>query len=526
MNLNDLYEMRDRRDAYQRDYDHSVAGMDDHQSQAYQADGGANDERSDLDPTDWYVVKNGKMFAVSVYPNQEQQAIALGYSRTRAEARAKAGKQGVAEGSLNEVTQGVEHSEWVDNVRDAYPGVKIIKKRTEDGRHIKSQAILNGQLVGQYNMNTGVGTFKAPKQQGVAEGLEQHSPVAQAITRRILMQRTDLLAKWGPEKVGQAIDEVADSVGDVEEIGSSDVSAYVRRVEQTLDNMESNLDENILGFLGGQTKKKPVMKDPYADRLELARRERNAQSLYFKNLLAKFNSGDGMAEHEKRDLGRWLATQPGNFKAKHELEQYMDEGEMHNAGHSMDSAESGEYDYEGDMAKDDLKTIVRAARRLSGMLDDNENMPEWVQSKINKAADYVDTAADYIESNQEPELAEGGQGSGRPTLGAWDTTSGQVGRVEKTAQGIRHHADPSRYGGTEPDDEDNHLMSRSHISRLGKMTEPELDEGEKVGNMDADQFDAAMARLKQLAGAGPMKTVWDPEKRVYRNVPTAVQPKK
>jgi hypothetical protein len=77
--------------------------------------------------------------------------------------------QGMAESSLNEVTQGVEHSEWVDNVRDAYPGVKIIKKRTEDGRHIKSQAILNGQLVGQYNMNTGVGTFKAPKQQGVAE---------------------------------------------------------------------------------------------------------------------------------------------------------------------------------------------------------------------------------------------------------------------------------------------------------------------------------------------------------------------
>ena len=78
-------------------------------------------------------------------------------------------EQGMAERSLNEVTQGVEHSEWVDNVRDAYPGVKIIKKRTEDGRHIKSQAILNGQLVGQYNMNTGVGTFKAPKQQGVAE---------------------------------------------------------------------------------------------------------------------------------------------------------------------------------------------------------------------------------------------------------------------------------------------------------------------------------------------------------------------
>jgi TonB family protein len=47
---------------------------------------------------------------------------------------------------------------------------------------------------------------------------------------------------------------------------------------------------------------------------------------------------------------------------------------------------------------------------------------------------------------------------------------------------------------------------------------------EKIGNMDADAFDSAMARLKKLAGAGPMKTVWDPTKRVYRNMPTAVQP--
>ena len=53
-----------------------------------------------------------------------------------------------------------------------------------------------------------------------------------------------------------------------------------------------------------------------------------------------------------------------------------------------------------------------------------------------------------------------------------------------------------------------------------------VTEEEKVGNMPADKFDDAMARLKQLAGAGPLKTVWDPQKRVYKNMPTAVQPKK
>jgi hypothetical protein len=79
-------------------------------------------------------------------------------------------------------------------------------------------------------------------QEGVAEGMldnpgSQDSPVASAIIRRILMQRTDLLAKHGPEKVGAAVDEVADFVGDVDEIGSSDVSGWVRHVEQMLGNV-------------------------------------------------------------------------------------------------------------------------------------------------------------------------------------------------------------------------------------------------------------------------------------------------
>jgi hypothetical protein len=47
---------------------------------------------------------------------------------------------------------------------------------------------------------------------------------------------------------------------------------------------------------------------------------------------------------------------------------------------------------------------------------------------------------------------------------------------------------------------------------------------EKVGNMDADAFDDAISRLKKLAGAGPLRTVYDPNKRVYKNVPHAVQP--
>ena len=63
-----------------------------------------DDERHDLDPTDWYIVKDGKMLVASIYPRQTQQALAQGFSRTRAEAKSRDNSQGVAEGSLNELS--------------------------------------------------------------------------------------------------------------------------------------------------------------------------------------------------------------------------------------------------------------------------------------------------------------------------------------------------------------------------------------------------------------------------------------
>jgi len=77
--------------------------------------------------------------------------------------------------------------------------------------------------------------------QGVPESIED-SPVASAITRRILMQRPDLLEKYGPVAVTQAIDDVADFVGDTDEIGSSDVSGWIKQVERSL----GGVDEGIL----------------------------------------------------------------------------------------------------------------------------------------------------------------------------------------------------------------------------------------------------------------------------------------
>jgi flavodoxin len=60
------------------------------------------------------------------------------------------------------------------------------------------------------------------------------SDAEQAILKRIMIAHTDLLKQYGPEKVMQAAEEVAYNVGDTQEIGSSDVSGWVKQVEYIL----------------------------------------------------------------------------------------------------------------------------------------------------------------------------------------------------------------------------------------------------------------------------------------------------
>ncbi len=69
--------------------------------------------------------------------------------------------------------------------------------------------------------------------------------------------------------------------------------------------------------------------------------------------------------------------------------------------HFVEEKDEREYDYEGDMAKSQLKSIITNAQRLHDMLEDDTNLPEWVQSKITLAEDYVLTAANYMEGEED-----------------------------------------------------------------------------------------------------------------------------
>jgi hypothetical protein len=60
-----------------------------------------------------------------------------------------------------------------------------------------------------------------------------------------------------------------------------------------------------------------------------------------------------------------------------------------------------EYGYEGDMAMNQLSTLIRCAEMIKDTLKPDTDLPEWVQSKITLASDYIVTAADYLHSELE-----------------------------------------------------------------------------------------------------------------------------
>lgn len=70
-------------------------------------------------------------------------------------------------------------------------------------------------------------------------------------------------------------------------------------------------------------------------------------------------------------------------------------------GFVTEAVDKGEYDYEGQMARTQLQTTMRNCRDMIAMLKDDDNMPEWVQSKITLAQDYITSVRDYLQSKEE-----------------------------------------------------------------------------------------------------------------------------
>jgi hypothetical protein len=113
---------------------------------------------------------------------------------------------------------------------------------------------------------------------------------------------------------------------------------------------------------------------------------------------------DSEASGEKRGRGR-----PKGTKQSIGAKGPSGKSKLMTKEGDVDVTDQGEYDQEGDMAKDDIKTIVRHAQALSRVLGDDDNLPEWVQSKLAKIEGMMISIDEYMqnqESDDEEPIAE------------------------------------------------------------------------------------------------------------------------
>ena len=382
------------------------------------------------------------------------------------------------------------------------------------------------------------------------------SAVASAIIRRILLQRTDLLSKYGPEKVGQAVDDVADFVGDTDEIGSSDVSGWVRQVEQTLGNMqegvaEADINAVDINQVASQMKFLPTTKQ--AKQYKFVKDGVPGQMLPMTYTVSAQEqpvvtvTSDGKETQNIAAPNDIIMSGPSkeNYVVKAAKFPKLYQG---NAGGTV---------------------VPEQSPRLVALYTGNTPITftaPWGESMILKPGDYLVKDGDagyyrvakveYKQTYNEPGQ-KGVAEAGPVTIGSkipksdTETFGLEPGRPYKIN-------DPKDWKkGDRPraiqqliptQDKKDHIRSRLGQHRAPVLPEQGVAEGdisqlekdvadapvepianmeaqEKIGGRhDADDFDSMVLRMKKLAGAGPMKTVWDPARRVYRNMPTAVQP--
>ena len=78
---------------------------------------------------------------------------------------------------------------------------------------------------------------------------------------------------------------------------------------------------------------------------------------------------------------------------------------LHKGDRKGDVNEEKHDDHEPEMIRNQLKTVARASKRIEKHTRKKVNFQAWVQSKITKASDYLDSAADYLDSeNMKEEL--------------------------------------------------------------------------------------------------------------------------
>ena len=99
---------------------------------------------------------------------------------------------------------------------------------------------------------------------------------------------------------------------------------------------------------------------------------------------------------------------------------------------TKEAKDSHEYDYEGEMVHNQLQQMLHHIAELKGMVKPNTNLPEWVQSKITLACDYIQTASDYLSGEMKEE-------NGMPFKGPYRKVGERKDEYGNTVKNVAKH---------------------------------------------------------------------------------------
>jgi len=101
-----------------------------------------------------------------------------------------------------------------------------------------------------------------------------------------------------------------------------------------------------------------------------------------------------------------------------------------------------EYGYEGEMAMSQLKGIISHAKQLHDMLEPDTDLPEWVQSKLTLAYDYMQTVTDYMSTELDEDAAPTNNAGGGKIAGMGVGPQGEPGVTPKAMQRYKKKNNP------------------------------------------------------------------------------------
>jgi hypothetical protein len=161
----------------------------------------------------------------------------------------------------------------------------------------------------------------------------------------------------------------------------------------------------------------------------------------------------------------------------------------------------------------------------SGQMGDNT----FVEEDITEVQDYLGDVFHDPSINSWKDVLQQSQGMSDGQLDEKSVSQAQF----RTMAAAAHNPEFAKKVGISRDvaKEFNQADKGSNYKKLpDRATEGEQQKGADYRDPPeadyGDDYQDMVARMKKLAGLGPLKTVYDPVKRVYRNMPTAVQPKK